>query len=249
VRSFKLVVAYDGSGFHGWQIQPVARTVQGVLEEALKAVLDDPTLRLEGAGRTDAGVHARGQAASFQSKTRLPARALAPLLNPRLPPDVRVRSAEEVVPGFGARRCAVARRYAYRLLRDDDLLLGRFAWHPPRAFDPERLERATRTLEGEHDFSAFRSAGSSPSVPVCRVTRAGWTREEHGVRLDIAADHFLYHMVRNIVGTALAGVQTRDPAAAMREVLGSQDRSRAGVTAPACGLCLEEVFFAAGGAQ
>jgi tRNA pseudouridine38-40 synthase len=243
VRSFKLVVAYDGTDYHGWQSQPGVRTVQGTLEEALRSVMNDATVRLEGAGRTDAGVHARGQIASFRCATRLPARALAPLVNPRLPGDVRVRWAEEVPPEFSARRSALARRYAYRLLSDDDVLLGRFGWYPKRTVVLDRLERATRGLEGERDFSAFRATGSGPTSPVCRMIRAGWAREEGGMRFDVIADHFLYHMVRNIVGTALAVMDSPDPASAMREVIASRDRSRGGATVPACGLCLEQVFY------
>jgi tRNA pseudouridine38-40 synthase len=249
VRSFRLVVAYDGSAFHGWQTQPGQRTVQGTLEAALTKVLGENGVRVEGAGRTDAGVHARGQVASFRSGTRLPARALTPLLNPELPSDVRIRSATEAAEGFSARRSALARRYAYRLLAEDDVLHGRFAWRPPRGFDLDRLERATRSLEGERDFSALRSSGSSPARPVCRVFRAGWSREERGARLDIVADHFLYHMVRNVAGTALATMDAPDPAAAMTAIVESRDRARAGATAPAHGLCLEQVFYPAEGEE
>jgi tRNA pseudouridine38-40 synthase len=240
------VVAYDGAGFHGWQRQPGRRTVQGVLEEHLSAVMQEP-VTLRGAGRTDAGCHARGQVASFTTRSRLPATALAPVLNRRLPADVRVRGADEAPAGFDARRSAIARRYAYRLLRDDDLLLARIAWHPRRPFDPDRLARATAPLEGEHDCAAFQSSGSTPVASVCHVLRAAWRPWEGGVQLDIVADHFLYHMVRSIVGTALVLQAERDPGAAMGACLASRDRGRAGPTAPAHGLCLEQVFYPAEG--
>ena len=244
-RILKLVIEYDGTDFHGWQRQREQRTVQGVLQAALCEVLGEENVTVEGAGRTDAGVHARGQVASFACPSRLPASALPPLLNRRLPADTRVRSAAEVPPGFSARRTATGRRYAYRLLQHPDVLRERFAWHPRRAFDLDRLSRATRALEGEHDCSAFRTSGSGPTRPECRISRATWSVEDGAARLDIVADHFLYRMVRNIVGTALKVSASPDPGGAMAAILASRDRQRAGLAAPPQGLCLEEVFYPA----
>jgi tRNA pseudouridine38-40 synthase len=237
-------VAYDGTDFHGWQIQPGLRTVQGTVEAALDRLELEDRTRTAGAGRTDAGVHARGQVTSFSAVTRLPARALAPLLKRHLPPDVRVLEAAEVSAEFHARHSAVARRYAYRLLWREDLLWERFAWRPARIVAPDALERAVRVLEGEHDFAAFQASGGAPGRTVCRMMRAAWTRWDGGVRLEVIADHFLYHMVRNIVGTALAAAATDDPAGRLRALLASRDRGAGGVTAPACGLTLEQVFYA-----
>jgi len=243
VRTFKLVVAYDGTDFHGWQIQPEQRTVQGLLEEALSKVLAGEAIEVQGAGRTDAGVHARGQTASFRADTRLPPRALLAGLARLMPRDVQVRSVEEAPEGFHARHSARARRYSYRLLWSDDPLHGRFAWKPKRMPDPAALECATRPLEGEHDCSSFQATGSSPANPVCRVSRARWRTWEAGLALDVVSNHFLYHMVRNLVGTALAAARDADPAGAMRRVLAARERKAAGVTAPPQGLCLEEVFY------
>lgn len=242
MRVIRMRVAYDGTDFHGWQMQPGLRTVQGALERALGDVLGAPT-PTHAAGRTDAGVHARGQVASFESATPLPERALAPLLNRALPGDVRVRDVREAPAGFHARHSARARRYAYRLLDDDDVLFARYAWRPAQPADAARLGRATAPLEGEHDFSSFQSAGSSPANPRCRMTRARWSRWEGGLALELEADHFLYHMVRNVVGTALACARADDPAGAMRAVLEARDRRRAGVTVPPQGLCLEAVRY------
>ena len=239
---YKLVIGYDGTAFHGWQRQPGRRTVQGVLEDALSKVIG-AQIQVHGAGRTDAGVHARGQVASFEAVTRLPARALPPLLARVLPRDVRVHAAAEARAGFHARHSAVARRYSYRLLAADDVLWSRFAWRAPRAVPAHALESAALALEGEVDCSAFRATGSTPGSPVCTIFRAGWTRWDAGLRFDIVADHFLYHMVRSLVGTALAVARQRDPRAAMRRVLESRDRSRAGATVPPQGLCLEQVFY------
>src|SRR5262249_12567045 len=154
VRTIRLDVAYDGTEFHGWQAQPGLRTVQGVLEESLAEILGE-SARVTGAGRTDAGTHARGQVASFTAETELPAAAFPPLLQRLLPADVEVRGASDRPAGFDARRSAVARRYAYRLLDRSDVLLRRIAWQPRRPLDPARLARATSPLEGTHDCAAF----------------------------------------------------------------------------------------------
>jgi len=247
VRGFRLTLSYDGTEFHGWQVQPGLRTVQGELELALDQIEVGSRSRVVGAGRTDAGVHATGQVASFTAETTLPARALAPLLNRRLPAEVRVRDAAEVASAFHARHSAVARRYAYRLLSRDHGLWERFAFRPPRDVRPEGLEQAARALEGEHDFASFQAAGGPQVRTRCRLMRASWRVWEGGVVLDLIADHFLYHMVRNIVGTALAAAASGHPGDAMRRVLAARDRRAGGVTAPACGLSLEQVFYPEGG--
>jgi tRNA pseudouridine38-40 synthase len=124
----------------------------------------------------------------------------------------------------------------------------RFAWCPPRPVAADGLELAVRTLEGQHDFSSFQASGGPPVPPGCRVIRAGWRGWDGGLELDVIADRFLYHMVRNIVGSALAAARTSDPAAAMRRVLEARDRRQAGATAPAQALSLEQVFYADGAA-
>lgn len=240
-----MVVAYDGTAFRGWQAQPGQRTVQGELERHLGGLLGEE-VRLTAAGRTDAGCHARGQVVSFATDARLPAEALAPAIRPHLPPDLKVVRSEESGPHFDARRSALARHYSYRLLDQPDVLLERMAWHPRAHLDADGLSRAVRPLEGEHDCAAFASQGSSPTCTRCRVHRVNWRRWEGGLQLDIVADHFLYHMVRTVVGTSLGLMPRRDAAAAMATVLASCDRRRAGPTAPAQGLCLEQVFYTPG---
>ena len=247
VRTIRLLVGYDGTAFHGWQVQPRLRTVQGEIEGALRDLLQGELRRVSGAGRTDTGVHARGQVASFRCESELPAHAFAPLLNRRMPRDVRVRAAAEAAPEFHARHSARARRYAYRVIEGPDVLMERFAWNLGRRPDWARVDAATRALEGEADFEAFGAASTPASTTVCRVRRARWRRLRGGARLDIVADHFLYHMVRNIVGAAMRVQKSPDPAAAMRAILDSRDRARVGATAPARGLCLEHVEYATEG--
>ena len=242
MRTIRLDLAYDGTAFHGWQRQPRLRTVQGVLEAALETAIGE-AVALTGAGRTDAGVHAHGQVATFQSGTALPARAIAPLLGRQLPVDVEVRAAHDTPQGFDARRSATARRYSYRLLDHPDVLMARFAWHPRRSLDPSALAAAVAPLEGRHDCLAFQASGGTPRRTECAVHRAAWRRWEGGLLFEVVADHFLYHMVRNIVGTALQAASAADPARAMREVIASRRRAHGGPTAPAQGLCLEQVFY------
>jgi tRNA pseudouridine38-40 synthase len=243
VEIYRLLIAYDGTEFHGWQKQPGCRTVQGVLEAALAALFGVDEVTLQGAGRTDAGVHARGQVASFRAETPIPGCALKHALGPRLPRDVRVLASAGAAGDFDARRSARARRYSYRLLRTEDPLEERFAWRPRRWPEPGGLDAATRVLVGRRDCSSFRSTGSSESNPVCDVTTARWTTWDGGLRFEVVADHFLYHMVRSIVGTALEVSTAADPAGRMLAVIEAGERAAAGPTAPAHGLCLEEVMY------
>ncbi|MFN8588086.1 MAG: tRNA pseudouridine(38-40) synthase TruA [Candidatus Eisenbacteria bacterium] len=242
-RTFRLTIAYDGTAFHGWQRQPECRTVQGELERALAVALATESMPVQGAGRTDAGVHARGQVVSFRAETRLPARAIAVRAQRELPPDVRIVAASEAGAEFHARHRAIARRYEYRLLDEADVLFDRFAWRPPRRYDGDGLARAATALVGEHDCTSFEAKGSSPAAPVCRIAHAMWRRWERGWLFDVQADHFLYHMVRNLVGTSLQLSRDPDPAGRMAGVLAARDRAAAGATAPPQGLSLEAVYY------
>jgi len=244
VRTIRLDVAYDGTEFHGWQRQPGQRTVQGVLEARLESLFGE-SVPMSGAGRTDAGVHARGQVASFHTDSPLPVRAITALLRRGLPRDVEVLEAREAAARFHARHSAQARRYSYRLLDRPDLLAARFAWRPRPRLAPDGLAAAVAVLEGRHDCAAFQATGSEVGGTMCQIHRASWQRWESGWELEIVADRFLYHMVRNIVGTALKVMEAVDPGRAMRAVLDSRARQRAGPTAPAHGLCLEQVFYPA----
>jgi tRNA pseudouridine38-40 synthase len=242
-RTFRLQVAYDGTAFHGWQRQPGVRTVQGELEGALAVVLESADVAVAGAGRTDAGVHARGQVASFRHDTHLPAKALPPLLGRVLPHDVRVTSAAEMPEGFHARHSARARRYVYRLLARPDLLAERYAWAPPALPPLGSLAASAAPLEGRHDCTAFETVSQTRVDPICHVHVARWSAEAGGARFEVMADHFLYHMVRNLVGTSLVAAATPDPGAHMRGVLDSRDRGRRAGPAPPQGLSLEQVYY------
>ena len=242
-RVFRLTVAYDGTNFHGWQKQPGLRTVQGELERAAGEVFGTEGIVVHGAGRTDAGVHARGQGASFVASTAWPVSGVRGHMQRALPRDVRIVDASEAAHGFHARHSARARRYAYRLLDRHDVLYARIAWPVPHPVDGGGLARSVEPLLGEHDCSAFGALGSSQVNPVCRVTLARWSRWEAGWRFDVTADHFLYHMVRNLVGTSLRAQRDPDPAARVAGILASRNRALGGPTAPPHALCLEAVSY------
>jgi len=246
VRTLRLVLEYEGTAFAGWQAQKSGlRTVQGELESVLTWVLREP-VKLVVAGRTDTGVHARGQVASFRTARPLPVWKLARALAGRLPHDVSVRSLAEMPEGFHARFSAVERRYVYRCLERPSALWGRQAWWPWMQLDPAALTAAFAPLLGERDFRAF--AGRDPTHQPrehgrCNVTRLRFTRWEEGVQLEAWANRFLYHMVRNVVGTATAITKGTRRADDLPAILESLDRRRAGPTAPPVGLTLDDVIY------
>jgi len=254
--SFKITIAYDGGRFVGWQRQPTGTSVQGLLEEAL-GELDEEEVPVAGAGRTDAGVHALGQVATFTLRRVLTANVLKRTLNSRLPDDVRIVSAEEVPPSFHARFVASTKMYRYRIWNAD--LLNPFerayAWHVRGPLALDVMQRAARLLEGRHDFAAFqaatgtqrnterevlssrlfahddsRGAGLRPA-PACLIT------------FEIAGSGFLRHMVRVIAGSLVDIGQGRRSPEWLSDVVASRDRTKAGPTAPAHGLFLVRVDY------
>ena len=242
----RLLLEYDGTDFVGWQVQPNGRSVQAVLEGALAALLGEPISTLA-AGRTDAGVHARGQVVAFDSPRALPLKAYARGLNGLLPPDVAVREAREAAARFDPRRDAAGKRYVYRLsnVGHRSPLRRRTHWELFQPLDVDSMARAAPTLIGRHDFSAFRGAGCEAATPERELWRLELLRgEEVGEwRVVVEGTAFLRHMVRNLVGTLVEVGRGRNPPSWPAEVLAGRDRTRAGPTAPAHGLCLDEVFY------
>ena len=237
-------MAYDGTAYAGWQIQPDVPTVQGTVLAAARAILRDP-IRLIGASRTDAGVHALRQVASLSTDAALDAATIARALNATLPPDVRILAAEEAPLSFDARRSACGKRYAYVIDAAPVAtpFLRRHAWHVPFALDLTAMRSALRHVRGTHDFSAFCAAPGRDAPPLCHVRAVHVLRRRTQIALLISADRFLHHMVRNLVGSAVAvGRGTRTPAW-LAEVLASRDRTRAAATAPAQGLTLVRVLY------
>ena len=244
MAQYRMLLEYDGTDYSGWQLQPDARTVQGVLETALATVLRHP-VRVAASGRTDAGVHALGQVATFRTEHTIDGRELRRSLNALTPPDVAVREIALVADGFDARRHAAARVYEYRIWTQPwrSAFWHRFTWHVPRALDLVAMRFAAGAFVGEHDFGAFRASDCDADHPVRRVVHSGFTEAEGLCVYRIEANAFLKHMVRAIVGTLVevgAGQRGADDVAA---VLAGRDRKRAGQTAPPQGLVLVAVRY------
>ncbi|HTO08517.1 MAG TPA: tRNA pseudouridine(38-40) synthase TruA [Myxococcota bacterium] len=243
----RMTLEYDGTDFAGFQLQPDARTVQGVVEAAIAEITREQR-RLIPAGRTDAGVHARGQVAHFDSDTRLSPPDLQRSLNAVLPRDVAVLQLADARPDFDARRDARAKLYVYRILNrpEPSPLRARTHLHLRAPLDLAAMAEAAKSLLGSHDFSAFR--GAPGGVPEDESPRRSLDRLElvgRGDEISIEAEgrSFLRHMVRNIAGTLVEVGQGRRPPSEVAEVLASRDRARAGPTAAAHGLCLERVSY------
>ena len=247
MRRFCLTLEYDGSDFEGWQVQARGRTVQGVVEAGLAEVLRE-SVRIYAAGRTDAGVHARGQVAHFDAATRLQPLELRKALNAVLPGDVAARALREAAPDFDARRDAISKRYVYRILQrpvPSPLRRG-YCWHIRGPLDLAAMREASDVLKGTHDFAAFRGApGGPPADENTRRTLDVLQVERRAEEVEIAAEarSFLRYMVRNLVGTLVDVAQGRLSPSQLAEVLASCQRGRAGPTAPPQGLRLEEIRY------
>jgi tRNA pseudouridine38-40 synthase len=240
-----LVLEYDGTRYVGWQVQPNGPSVQAEVERALHALHHGPR-RVTAAGRTDAGVHARGQVASFPEANPLPLRAYQLGMNALLPPDIAVRSARLEPDGFDARRSARGKRYLYVIENAPSRApLSRLtAWQQFRRLDTAAMRAAAVHLVGRHDFAAFQASDCACAHAVREISRLLVLGEPGGrIELLVEATAFVKHMVRNIVGTLSdVGLRRRSPDS-LQELLASRDRTRAGPTAPPQGLYLEEVFY------
>ena len=244
-RNLKLTLEYDGTEFSGWQVQPDERTVQGDLEAALSDLTGED-LRVTGAGRTDAGVHALGQVASVATSLRLPIERVGPALNARLDRDVRVVGAEDVPSAFHARFDAVSRSYFYLIGATESAVWRRNRWFVSAGLDTAAMGEALDALQGEHDFSSFCLAGSEPDHHRCRVTGISLECEVNFggmVVVRITANRFLRGMVRSVIGTLVDVGRGKTSPRGFREILEARDRGAAGATAPAHGLYLQTVRY------
>jgi tRNA pseudouridine38-40 synthase len=256
-HNWKLTLAYDGTDFFGWQVQPDRATIQGELAGAVERVTGERVLP-QGSGRTDAGVHARGQVASFALHAPIPAENLRRALNRTLPESIRVLAAEPAAPEFHARHSVVAKTYEYRIFRGEICppWTARFAWSPHWALNLGRLQAAAQMVTGTHDFTSF--AATDPDLSTREEEENGQPQREGDVRTIFASEWteeggllvyrvrgngFLHHMVRNLVGTFVdAGRGQMEPGDVER-ILAARARSAAGATAPARGLFLVSVEY------
>lgn len=239
-----LKVEYDGSCFNGWQRQCNAPSVQQTLEEALEKVMGT-SITLYGAGRTDAGVHALGQICNFRCQTNIPPDRLAYVLNRELPPSIRIQRSFKVPGGFHARFLARGKHYRYILHVSEfpSALWNHRAWQirPPLNFNA--MVEAAPLLIGEHDFAAFCASGSAAKSTVRTLYDVKITRQGSEIYFDFYGSGFLYNMVRILVGTLVYVGQGKLTVAAVEELLVHRDRRKGGITAPACGLYMVEVFY------
>jgi tRNA pseudouridine38-40 synthase len=241
----KLTLEYDGTRYVGWQVQPNGPSIQAEVERALATLHKSPR-RVTAAGRTDAGVHALGQVASFREAAPLPLAAYVEGMNALLPGDIAVRAAALEAEGFDARRSARGKRYRYRIARGRTRspLTRLYTWQLFRPLDVEAMRAAAARLVGRHDFAAFQAADCTAHHAVRDLTRLEPIEGAEGaLEVVCEATAFVKHMVRNIVGTLVEVGLGRRRADSMAELLASGDRTRAGRTAPPQGLALEEVFY------
>lgn len=244
-RNVKLTVAYDGTNYHGFQFQnPPVIAVQNVLEEILEKVFGD-TIEMAAAGRTDAGVHAYGQVVNFFTDGRIPLDKVPMAANSLLPPDIVVMRAEEVDRDFSARHSSKSKTYIYKILNSPlpDPFLRNSAWHIKKQLDVTAMSECLAMLEGTHDFSAFRASGGPDVSPVRSIYGAKLSQEGNIIELSFFANGFLYHMVRNMVGTLVNVGLGRTSVLRFKEIMDGLDRTKAGATAPAQGLYLYKVNY------
>jgi tRNA pseudouridine38-40 synthase len=244
LRRIRLTLEYDGTDFVGWQRQPNGPTVQAALEDALAQMTGAPVV-VRGAGRTDAGVHALGQVAHFDTATTIPLVGFRRGLNQLLPRSIAVVAAADAPPDFDARRSARGKLYRYSIWNADSrsARLARFSWHVPRLLDVAAMRAAAWPLLGRHDFAAFRAADCERPTTTRTLRRLDVTRSGHLVEIDVEADAFLKNMVRILTGTLAEAGLAKLSADDVAGTLASRDRQLSGPTAPPWGLTLVRVHY------
>ena len=248
MRTLKITIAYDGTDFEGWQSQPSGKTVQQAVERGWEKLTAE-TVRVTSSGRTDAGVHALGQVISCTTNCQLPTDIIRRALDANLSRDIVVLDVQEADPGFHAIRDAISKRYRY-VLQDGqhlDVFARRYCWFVPGKLHDAAMHRAAQAMRGTHDFSSFQTSGSERASTVRTVTDFSVERRTaelaEKIVIEVAADGFLYNMVRTMVGTLVEVGRGARPESWVTEVLEARDRRQAGMTAPPQGLFLVEVDY------
>lgn len=243
--SIKLVVEYDGTGFHGWQTQPGQRTIQEELQRVLPMIMHQPLINFNAAGRTDAGVHAKGQVVCFRVLELPDLAKIKRAVSALLSPEVSILSAEVVDNSFHATLSATGKRYVYTLLnrKAPPTLDFNRVWWVSYDLDLQRMQQEALSLIGEHDFKSFEGPKAQVKSTIRTITRSELVIHAPYVYYVVEGNGFIKQMVRNIVGTLVDFGKGRAKLDSMLEVMAALDRKVAGPTAPACGLCLDEVFY------
>ena len=245
VKRVKLIVAYDGTAYCGWQLQPNGRTIEGELNQALSSLLQED-IHVIGASRTDSGVHALCNIAVFDTQTRIPAEKISYALNQRLPEDIRIKKSCEVAADFHPRHCSSQKTYEYRIYQDTfpepvRRLYTYFTYVP---LDLDRMREGAAYLVGEHDFKSFCSVAAVVETTVRTILSINIEKQGKEIVISVCGTGFLYNMVRIIAGTLMEVGRGSYPPEHVREILEAKDRQAAGPTAPACGLTLVNYIFA-----
>ena len=243
--NYRLDIAYDGSRYEGWQRQKkTGKTIQGKIEEVLSRMEERP-VEILGAGRTDAGVHAMGQVANVRLDGKRSPEEIRRYLNRYLPEDIEVLRVCQADERFHSRFAAVGKRYVYRIGIDDrkDVFRRKYRYHLGEPLDVEAMRQAAAQLVGTHDFRSFCGNPRMKKTTVRTITKLEVVGEKHQVKLVFEGNGFLQYMIRILTGTLMEVGLCRRPPDGMEEILKAGDRTAAGVTAPACGLCLERVFY------
>ena len=242
--NIKLTLQYDGTAYHGWQIQKNAITVQQVVTDALKKITRE-SVTVVGCGRTDTGVHAENYVCNFHTDAAIPAEKYPYALNANLPDDIVCFGAEEVDDDFHANKSAVAKRYVYKILNREfsDAVMHRYAWHYKYPLDTQKMREAAKAFIGEHDFIGFASSGFTVKTTVRKIYSLDVTKDGDIITIDIKGNGFLYNMVRIIAGTLVFCGSGKINPADMTDIINSKNRDKAGITAPSEGLCLKEVYY------
>ncbi len=243
-RNIKLTLEYDGENYHGWQRQPRLTTIQGTIEKALAKIIAEK-VNLIGSGRTDAGVHARGQVANFQTKSEIPPKNLQAALNGLLPEDIVIKHTVQVPDDFHARYDAKSKSYCYTILNApfSSPFSRKYAYFFPHHLDIATMKKAAKFLVGRQDFSSFRGAGATGDNCLREMKMLRITKEKEVIHLNMEADGFLYNMVRIIAGTLVEAGRGKIAATEVKKILKVKDRRQAGPTLPARGLCLLKVKY------
>ncbi len=251
LRNIKLTISYDGTHFHGWQIQPTLQTIQGTLADAIERVTNAGVCP-QGSGRTDAGVHALAQVATFTTASSIPSSNLRKALNSLLPETIRVVSVDEVPPDFHARRSAKAKTYQYRIYAGEVCppFLAKYVHHNPYPLRFEPMVAAAKLIVGEHDFTSFAAVDpekhknkDEPASNVRTIFSSQWERDGDVLTYTVSGNGFLHHMVRNLVGTFLLVGKETIPPERVTTILDQRSRTAAGPTAPPQGLFLVRVEY------
>ncbi|MFL0249165.1 tRNA pseudouridine(38-40) synthase TruA [Clostridium neuense] len=244
MKNIKLIVEYDGTNYCGWQRQRNNSTVQQTIEEAINEITGEQ-VKLIGCSRTDSGVHAKMYVCNFSTNSTIPPDKMGIVINHRLPEDIVILNSEEVDSSFHSRYCSKGKMYSYTILnRSERAAIGRnYAYQYSRNIDIEAMRKASVYFLGKHDFSAFKSTGSSVKDNIRTIMQIKVEKDGDYIKIYVAGDGFLYNMVRIIVGTLLLVGEKKISPHYIEEIIESKDRNKAGKVVPARGLCLEKVFY------